>query len=80
MSFRFRLLLEDGTDLDDYVTAVPGPWKPGDVLYDGGRAAYRITAVVPLTDAHLDYAGMWQVAPLGRLEVIESDAPNVRQA
>jgi hypothetical protein len=30
------LILEDGIDLDDYVTAVPN-WDVGDdVLYDGG--------------------------------------------
>jgi hypothetical protein len=54
MSFRFRLFPEDGTDLDDYVTAVPGPWKPGDLLYDGGRASYKITSVIPLSDAYID--------------------------
>jgi hypothetical protein len=25
-----------GTDLNDYVTAVPGAWSPGDLLYAGG--------------------------------------------
>jgi hypothetical protein len=70
MSFRFRLFLEDGTNLDDYVTAVPGPWNPGDLLYDGGRAAWRITSVIPLSDAYLDYAGIWQVAPLGEVQPV----------
>lgn len=73
MAFRFRLFLDDGTDLDDYVTAVPN-WDVGDVLYDGGRPSYRITAVIPLNDAYLDYAGDWEVARLGQLEAVEPEA------
>ena len=31
MSFRFRLYLADGEDLDDYVAARPD-WRPGDTV------------------------------------------------
>jgi hypothetical protein len=44
-TFRYREYLEDGTDLDDYVTG-PTPWRPGDTLYVDGRPAYRITEVI----------------------------------
>jgi len=50
----------DGSDLGDYNTAVPGP---GDLLYDGGKTAWRITAVLEL-DCSV-YDGLWEVEPLG---------------
>jgi len=43
---RYRVFLEDGGDLDDYVTT-GGPWQPGDTIYAGGLPAYRITKVIP---------------------------------
>jgi hypothetical protein len=70
MSFRFRLDLKDGSDLDDYVTAIPGPWKLGDTLYVGGLPVYRITDVVPLNGAETDYSGIWTVVPLGQLAAV----------
>ena len=55
------MFLEDGTDLDDYVTTA-GSWRPGDTLYAGGLPAYRITNV-PLSDID-EYQAIWTVAPL----------------
>ena len=43
MSFRFRMYLADGEELDDYTRTQPD-WSPGDVVYAGGWPAYRITA------------------------------------
>jgi hypothetical protein len=48
-------------DLGDYETAVPGSWAPGDLLYDGGKAAWRITAVLELDSV---YEGLWEVEPI----------------
>ena len=56
------MFLEDGTDLDDYVSP-PQPWRPGDVIYAGGLPAYRITEVIPLAEAD-PYDGIWKVEPL----------------
>ena len=36
MSFRFRLFIADGEDLDDYVAARPD-WRAGDTVYIDGR-------------------------------------------
>jgi len=63
MTFLFRMCGRDGDDLGDYQTAVPGPWAPGDLLYDGGAAAWRITAVLELDSSVYD--GMWGVEPIG---------------
>lgn len=63
-TFRYRVFLDDGTDLPDYVCG-PESWEPGDLLYEGGRAAYRITKVIPVQD--LDnglYEGIWEVEPI----------------
>jgi hypothetical protein len=60
---RYRVYLEDGTDLDDYV-ASPGPWSPGDTLYADGLPAYRITEVIPLADVD-EYDGIFTVEPIG---------------
>jgi hypothetical protein len=60
---RYRVFLEDGTDLEDYVTTAQTPWKAGDMLYAGGLPTYRITEVIPLTDAD-EYAGIWKVEPV----------------
>jgi len=50
-----------GTDLNDYVTAVPGAWSPGDLLHAGGLPAYRLRGVIPLTDLDYDVcAGIWE--------------------
>jgi hypothetical protein len=49
MAFRFRLYLEDGNDVGDFVTAVPN-WKPGDELYDDSHTRYAVVDVVDLTD------------------------------
>ena len=57
MSFRFRLYLADGEDLNDYTSSEPN-WSPGDIVYAGGRPAYRIVDVVPLADIDA-YAGIW---------------------
>jgi hypothetical protein len=46
MSFRFRMYLANGEDLDDYVSAVPN-WNPGDTVYIDGRPRYRISCRDP---------------------------------
>jgi hypothetical protein len=56
------VFLEDGTDLDDYVTNT-GPWREGDTLYDDGLPAYRITEVIPLANID-EYDGIWKVKPV----------------
>ena len=63
-SFKYRVYLEDGTDLDDYITTAQ-TWGPGDILYAGGLPAYRIVDVVPLADID-EYAGIWTVEPIER--------------
>jgi hypothetical protein len=63
-TFRYRVFLEDGTDLDDYVTTA-SPWRPGDLIYAGGLVAFRIVDVVPLADID-EYDGIWTVEPLRR--------------
>ena len=58
------MFLEDGTDLDDYVTSHTR-WGPGDTLYAGGLPAYRITAVIPVGSLDNEvYAGIWEVEPV----------------
>jgi hypothetical protein len=59
-TFRHRVFLEDGTDLDDYVSNAGATWKEGDTLYAGGLPAYRITEVIPLADID-EYAAVWKV-------------------
>jgi hypothetical protein len=49
MAFKFRLYLESGDDAGDYVTATPN-WRPGDRLYEEGRAAFEVLDVIDLTD------------------------------
>jgi len=61
-TFRYRVFLEDGSDLDDYVTNT-GPWREGDTIYAGGLPAYRITEVIPLADID-EYDGIWKVEPV----------------
>ena len=61
MTFLFKMRGPDDTDLGDYQTAVPGPWEPGDLLYDGGTAAWRITAVLEHDSSVYD--GLWEVEP-----------------
>ena len=64
MSFRFRMYLADGEDLDDYVAMRPD-WSAGDVVYAGGRPAYRITAVIPVGNLDNDvYQAVWEVEPV----------------
>ena len=64
MSFRFRMYLADGEDVDDYTSSEPN-WSPGDVVYAGGRPAYRITAVIPVNSLNSEvYAGIWEVEPI----------------
>ena len=64
MSFRFRMYLADGEDVDDYTSSEPN-WSPGDVVYAGGRPAYRITAVIPVGSLDNEvYAGIWEVEPI----------------
>ena len=59
MSFRFRMYLADGEDLDDYTSSEPN-WSPGDVVYARGRPAYRITAVIPADSLNDElYQGIW---------------------
>jgi hypothetical protein len=63
-TFRYRVYLEDGTDLDDYVTTHLR-WGPGDTLYVGGLPAYRITAVIPVSDPdNGEFEAIWQVESL----------------
>lgn len=64
MSFRFRVYLADGEELDDDVAAVPN-WQPGDTLYIDRRAKYRVTKVDSDEDLEgSDYAGTWEVEPV----------------
>ena len=61
-TFRFRVFLEDGTDLNGYVTNMARPWGPGDVLYSGGSPAFRITKVIPVGNFDNEvYQGIWEV-------------------
>jgi hypothetical protein len=62
--FRYRVYLEDGTDLDDYTSSEPN-WKAGDELYVDGFPAYRIRAVIPMNDPdNEEYQGIWEVEPV----------------
>ena len=48
----------------DYVSSEPN-WSPGDVVYAGGRPAYRITAVIPVSSLDDEvYDGIWEVEPV----------------
>jgi hypothetical protein len=78
-TFRFRVYLEDGTDLDDYVTTA-GTWRPGDTLYAGGLPAYRITKVIPVGNVDNElYQGIWEVEPIRPLlEAREVPGSSVR--
>jgi len=40
MTFVFRLIAPDGDDVGDYKTSVPGPWSPGDLLYEEGQVPH----------------------------------------
>ena len=63
--FKFRRYDPEGEDLGDYVTAVPGPWLPGDNIYDGGSAKWRICSVITADDFDSDvYRGIWEVEPI----------------
>ncbi len=64
VSFKFRVYNADDDDLDDYTSSEPN-WSAGDVLYKDGKAAYRITAVIPMNDLDNEvYAGIWEVEPI----------------
>jgi hypothetical protein len=64
MSFRFRVHLADGEHLDDYSSSEPN-WKPGDVLYAGGKPAYRITRIVSRGEIEGSvYDGIFEVEAL----------------
>ena len=64
MSFRFRVCLAGGEDLDDYSSSEPN-WKPGDVLYAGGKPAYRISRIVSRGELEgSDYDGIFEVEAL----------------
>ncbi len=63
MSFKFRMHLADGMDLDDYVAA-RSHWSPGACCSDG-RAEYRVSAVVPTNDLDNElYAAILEVEPV----------------
>jgi hypothetical protein len=34
LTFTFEMYEGDGAKVGDYKTSVPGPWNPGDLLYD----------------------------------------------
>jgi hypothetical protein len=60
---RYRVYLEDGSDLDDYVASAGTVWRAGDTLYAGGLPAYRVVEVIPLADAN-GYDGIFMVQRL----------------
>jgi len=65
-SFRYQLLADDGSDLGVFVGG-PGPWWEGDVLFDEGRAKWRITAIPDVDlddDLDEEVAGRWVVEPV----------------
>jgi hypothetical protein len=43
---RFRVFLQDGSDLPDFVTAETR-WEPGDTVMFNPAMQFRVTAVVP---------------------------------
>ena len=70
MSFRFRMYLADGEDLDDYTSSEPN-WSPGDLLYAGGKPAYRITRIISRGQLEgSDYDGIFEVEELKPLRSI----------
>jgi hypothetical protein len=55
----------DGAKVGDYQTSVPGPWRRGDLLYNEGRPAWRITSIITAEDyIAADLAGCWLVEPI----------------
>ena len=47
--FTFRLCSAAGNDLDTYRAAV-ADWHEGDLLYEAGRAKYRVRSVIAADD------------------------------
>jgi hypothetical protein len=45
VAFRFRLFLEDGSDVREFESAVPD-WRPGDVIPGGRSVSYSVVRVV----------------------------------
>jgi hypothetical protein len=45
MAFRFRLFLDDGSDLREFESAVSN-WRPGDVIPGGRNQSYRVVRVL----------------------------------
>ena len=66
MSFRFRMLLADGEDLDDYTSSEPNWSTRRRRLRGKDGPPYRITAVIPVNSLDNEvYAGIWEVEPIG---------------
>ena len=65
MTFTFEMYDGDGAKVGDYKTSVPGPWNVGELLYDEGRAAWKITSIITADDyIDDDVAGCWLVEPV----------------
>jgi hypothetical protein len=63
--FNFRMVDREGADVGVYCAAVSGPWPIGTELYEGGWAAWRITADVTPSDFDFErFAGVWEVEPV----------------
>lgn len=62
---RFRVFLQDGSDLPDFVTS-EWRWDPGDVVLYQPAMEFRVTAIIT-PDAYDDfddnYAGFLEVEP-----------------
>jgi len=65
VTFTFEMYDGDGAKVGDYKTSVPGPWNVGELLYDEGRAAWKITSIITADDyIDDDVAGCWLVEPV----------------
>ena len=62
---RFRVFLQDGSDLPDFITSEPR-WAPGDVVLYNPAMEFRVTAVITpdsYDDFDDEYAGFLEVEP-----------------
>jgi len=65
---RFRVFLQDGSDLPDFVTSEQR-WDPGDVVLYNPAMKFRVTAVISpeqFNDFDDEYGGFLEVEPIGR--------------
>src|SRR6185312_12804057 len=59
--FLFKMRDADGNDLGTYNSAIPGPWRQDDLLYEEGWAKWRISAVRGIDDESETCAGIFEV-------------------